>query len=181
MQTSTTAPRTGAPRGGLGRRLAALLADDGLFGRSLAGVVLAAAWVATWRPQVDPDFGWHRAVGEGILATGTVPHTDTFSWLTGGGPFVAHSWAWDVLQTLADRAGGLTGTSLLAIPVSGAAIVLTWYLIGLTAPMIPPFPKALLVALAIVIGLPVWGPRAQIWDVVLVLACAAAWSTWLRR
>lgn len=174
-------PRHGQRRGGLGRRLAALLGDRGLFGRSLAIIVLVSAWVATWRPQIDPDFGWHRAVGDAILATGQIPHTDTFSWLTGGGPFIAHSWAWDVLLTLADRAAGLTGTSLLATPVAAAAIALTWYLIGLTAPTIPPLPRALLVALAIVIGLPVWSPRAQIWDVVLVLACAAAWATWLRR
>ena len=168
-------------RSGVLSSLALTLGDDGLFGRTIAAIVLVSAWVSTWRVQNDPDFGWHRAIGESVLTTGTVPRTDTFSWLTGGDPFVAHSWAWDVLQTLAYRVGGLMGTSLLAIPVSAAAIALTWYLLGQTAPTLRPFPRALLVAVGIVIGIPVWGPRSQIWDVVLVLACAAAWSAWLRH
>ena len=74
------------------------------MGGSLAAVVLAAAWVATWRPQLDPDAWWHIAIGESIAATGAIPSTEPFSWLTAGGPFVAHSWLWDVLL-----AGGVAG------------------------------------------------------------------------
>ena len=166
---------------GPAQRLATLLGDDGLFGRAIAAIVLVSAWVATWRPQIDPDFGWHLRVGEAVLDTGIVPRTDTFSWLTGGGPFLAHSWAWDAILAAAYRAGGLFGTSLVALPVSALAIVLLWALLKLAAPSVPPFPRSLLVALGIVIGLPVWSPRAQIWDVVFVLACVLAWSTWLRR
>ena len=161
--------------------MAALLADDGPFGRSIATVVLVSTWVATWRPQADPDFGWHLRVGDAVLATGTVPRTDPFSWLTGGQPFLAHSWAWDVVLAAAYRSAGLMGTSLVALPISGLAIGLIWWLLKLVAPTVPPFPRSLLVALAIVIGLPVWGPRAQTWDVVLVLGCVLAWSLWLRR
>ena len=168
----------GVRRGG---RILALLGDDGVFGRSLALIVLVSAWVATWRPMVDPDFGWHLRIGERVLDGSGLPRTDVFSWLTAGQPFVAHSWAWDVLLAGVFRAGGLMGTSLLALPVSAAAVALTWYLIGLTAPSVPPFPRSVLVAVGIVIGLPIWSPRAQIWDVVLVLACVALWSRWLRR
>jgi hypothetical protein len=166
---------------GSAQRLATLLGDDGLFGRSIAAVVLVSAWVATWRPQVDPDFGWHLRIGEAVLDTGIVPRTDTFSWLTGGQPFLAHSWAWDAILAAAYRAGGLFGTSLVALPMSALAIGLLWALLKLVAPSVPPFPRSILVALGIVIGLPVWSPRAQIWDVVLVLACVLAWSVWLRR
>jgi hypothetical protein len=56
-----------------------------------------------------------------------------------------------------------------------------WWLLRLVAPGIPPFPRSLLVALGIVLGLSVWSPRAQAWDVVLVLASVLAWSLWLRR
>jgi hypothetical protein len=166
---------------GPARRLAALLGDDGPFGRAIAAVVLVSAWVATWRPQSDPDFGWHLQVGDAVLATGGVPRTDTFSWLTGGQPFLAHSWAWDVVLAAVYRTAGLMGTSLVALPVSALAIGLTWWLLRLVAPTIPPFPRSLLVALAIVIGLPVWSARAQVWDVVFVLGCVLAWSLWLRR
>jgi len=166
---------------GPAQRLAILLGDDGLFGRSIAAVVLVSTWVATWRPQVDPDFGWHLRIGEAVLDTGIVPRTDTFSWLTGGQPFLAHSWAWDAILAAAYRAGGLLGTSLVALPMSALAIGLLWALLELVAPRVPPFPRSILVALGIVIGLPVWSPRAQIWDVVFVLACVLAWSVWLRR
>ncbi len=165
----------------LARRIAALLGDDGLFGRSIALVILVSTWVATWRPQADPDFGWHLRVGDSILSTGVVPKTDTFSWLTAGQPFLAHSWAWDVALAAAYRSAGLFGTSLVALPVSALAIALTWTLLKLVAPTIPPFPRSLLVALAIVLGLSVWSPRAQTWDVVFVLASVYAWSLWLRR
>ena len=166
---------------GIARRLAVLLGDDGPFGRSIAAVVLVSAWVATWRPQSDPDFGWHLRIGDAVLATGAVPKTDVFSWLTGGQPFLAHSWAWDVVLAAAYRSAGLMGTSLAALPISALAIGLMWWLLTLVAPSIPPFPRSLLVALGIVIGLSVWSPRSQTWDVVFVLGVAVAWSLWLRR
>ncbi|MFL5675183.1 MAG: hypothetical protein ACJ779_09260 [Chloroflexota bacterium] len=166
---------------GVASRLMALLGDDGAFGRGIAAVVLVSAWVSTWRPQIDPDFGWHLRIGDTILATRAVPRTDVFSWLTGGQPFLAHSWAWDVVLAAAYRSGGLVGTSLVALPVSALAITFMWRLLKLVAPGIPPFPRSLLVAFGIVLGLSVWSPRAQSWDVVLVLATVLAWSLWLRR
>jgi hypothetical protein len=166
---------------GLAGRLTALLGDDGLFGRSIATVVLVTTWVATWRPQSDPDFGWHLRIGDAILSSGTVPKTDEFSWLTAGQPFLAHSWAWDIVQAVAYRNLDLFGTSLVALPIAALAIGFTWILIGYVAPTVPPFPRSLLVALGIVIGLSVWSPRAQTWDVVFVLASALAWTIWLRR
>ena len=167
--------------GGPARRIAALLGDDGLFGRSIALVILVSTWVATWRPQSDPDFGWHLRVGDLILSSGVIPKADTFSWLTSGQPFLAHSWAWDVVLAATYRSAGLFGTSLVALPVSAITIALIWALLKIVAPTVPPFPRALLVALAIVAGLSVWSPRAQVWDVVFVLASVLAWSLWLRQ
>ena len=103
-----------------------LLRDDGPMGRSLAAVVLAVAWVATWRPQVDPDAWWHLSIGQSIAATGTIPSVEPFSWLTAGDRFVAHSWLWDVLLAGAWRAAGATATSLLVLPVT-ALIALSEY------------------------------------------------------
>lgn len=50
--------------------------------------MLAAAWVATWRPQVDPDAWWHLALGDRILATVAIPSVEPISWLTTGDRFV---------------------------------------------------------------------------------------------
>lgn len=140
------------------------------MGGSLAAVVLAAAWVATWRPQLDPDAWWHLAIGDSITATRAIPATEPFSWLSAGDPFVAHSWLWDVLLAGALRAGGATGTSVLVLPVTAIIVWLVWRLIGVAAPGMPPLGRAALVLVAVVVTLPTWAPRAQTLDVAFVLA-----------
>jgi len=107
-------------------RFGGLLRDDGPMGRSLAAVVLAVAWVGTWRPQVDPDAWWHIAIGSSITETGRIPTVEPFSWLTAGERFVAHSWLWDVLMAEAWRAAGATGTSLLVLPATALIVWLLW-------------------------------------------------------
>jgi hypothetical protein len=149
------------------------------MGGSIAAVVLAAAWVATWRPQLDPDAWWHIAIGESIAATGAIPSTEPFSWLTAGGPFVAHSWLWDVLLAAAWRAGGATGTSLLMLPVTAIIVWLLWRLMGLAAPGVPPLGRAALVLAAVVVTLPTWAPRAQTLDVAFVLAAVLVLARYL--
>lgn len=125
--------RVGSPT--IGRvswaRLGRVLCDDGPLGRSLAAVVLAVAWVATWRPQVDPDAWWHLAIGESIVNTASIPALEPFSWLTAGDRLVAHSWLWDVLLASAWRVGDLTGTSLLVLPVMAFIVWLVWQLISM--------------------------------------------------
>jgi hypothetical protein len=149
------------------------------MGGSLAAVVLALAWVATWRPQLDPDAWWHIAIGDSIAATGRIPATEPFSWLTAGDPFVVHSWVWDVLLAAAWRAGGATGTSLLVLPVTALVVWLVWRLVGIAAPQMPPLARAGLVLLAVIVTLPTWAPRAQTLDVVFVLATVLVLARYL--
>ena len=150
------------------------------MGASLATVVLAAAWVATWRPQLDPDAWWHIALGDSISASRAIPSTEPFSWLTADGPFVAHSWLWDVLLAGAWRAGGAAGTSLLVLPVTALIVSLIWRLVGLAAPRMAPLPRAGLVLAAVVMTLPTWAPRAQTLDVAFVLATVLLLARYLR-
>jgi hypothetical protein len=161
-------------------RIVGLLRDEGPLGRSLSTVVLAVAWVATWRPQVDPDAWWHLAIGERILVTGAIPAVEPFSWLTGGERFVAHSWLWDILMALAYRTSGATGTSLLVLPVTASVVAAVWALIGLAAPGSPPLGRAMLVLAATVPALPYWSPRSQTIDVALVLVTVLILGRWLR-
>jgi hypothetical protein len=156
-----------------------LLRDEGPMGGSLAAVVLTAAWVATWRPQLDPDAWWHLAIGDSITATGAIPATEPFSWLSAGAPFVAHSWLWDVLLAGAWRAGGATGTSLLVLPVTAIIVWLAWRLIGVAAPGMAPLGRAMLVLVAVVVTLPTWAPRAQTLDVAFVLATVLVLARYL--
>ena len=150
------------------------------MGGSLAAVVLAAAWVATWRPQLDPDAWWHIALGDSISASRAIPATEPFSWLSAGDPFVAHSWLWDVLLAAAWRAGGATGTSLLVLPVTALMVWLVWRLVDLAAPGMAPLPRAGLVVAAVVATLPTWAPRAQTVDVAFVLATILVLARYLR-
>jgi hypothetical protein len=149
------------------------------MGGSLAAVVLALAWVGTWRPQLDPDAWWHIAIGDSIAETGTIPPTEPYSWLTAGDSFVAHSWLWDILLATAWRAGGATGTSLLVLPVTALIVWLVWRLVGIAAPQMPPLGRAGLVLLAVLVTLPTWAPRAQMLDVVFVLATVLVLARYL--
>src|SRR5688572_708737 len=151
------------------------------MGGSLAAVVLALAWVATWRPQVDPDAWWHLAIGDSIAATGVIPPAEPFSWLTAGQPFVAHSWLWDVLLAGAWRAGGATGTSLLIVPVTGVVVWLIWQMTDLAAARVAPLGRAVLILAAVVVTLPTWAPRAQTFDVAFVLATVLVLARYLHR
>lgn len=162
-------------------RFGGLLRDDGPMGRSLAAVVVAVAWVATWRPQVDPDAWWHIAIGSSITETGTIPTVEPFSWLTAGERFVAHSWLWDMLMAGAWRAAGPTGTSLLVLPVAALIVWLVWQLIGLAAPTVAPLARAVLVLVAVIVVFPLWAPRAQTLDVAFVLASVLVLGRYLRR
>ncbi len=161
-------------------RVGRLWRDDGRFGRSLAAVVLVAAWVATWRPLVDPDAWWHLATGELITASGSIPATDPFSWLSREARFVEHSWLWDILLAGAWRAGGATAVSLLIVPVTGAVVWLVWELIGRTAPTVRPLARALFVLLAVIAALPLWAPRGQTFDVAFVLGTTLVLARYLR-
>jgi hypothetical protein len=162
-------------------RFGGLLRDDGPMGRSLAAVVLAVAWVGTWRPQVDPDAWWHIAIGSSITETGAIPTVEPFSWLTAGERFVAHSWLWDVLMAGAWRAAGATGTSLFVLPVTALVVWLLWRLIGLAAPVMAPLPRAALVLIAVIVVFPLWAPRAQTLDVAFVLASVLVLARYLRQ
>ena len=44
----------------------------------------------------DSDAGWHIRTGEAILATGTLPRTDPYSFTRAGQPWFAWEWLADV-------------------------------------------------------------------------------------
>ncbi len=165
---------------GMLARLGRVLGDDGPMGRSLGVILLAAAWVTTWRPQVDPDAWWHIALGDAIRDAAAIPRVEPFSWLTEDAPFVAHSWLWDV--ALAGAAGvGMSGTSLLVLPIAAAIVAVMWVLIGDTAPGIAPVPRATLVVVAVVASLPQWAPRSQTLDLLFVLVVTVVCARYVRH
>jgi hypothetical protein len=74
----------------------------------------------------DSDAGWHIRNGEAILATGSVPHTDPWSFTRGGQPWYAWEWLSDVVTGAIHRSLGLKGVALF-YAVAIAAGVWLWF------------------------------------------------------
>jgi hypothetical protein len=62
----------------------------------------------------DGDAGWHIRTGEWVLAHGTVPHADLFSFSKPGEPWYAWEWGADVIFALLHRSFGLRGLAFFA-------------------------------------------------------------------
>ena len=74
----------------------------------------------------DSDTGWHIRNGERILSTGSLPHTDPFSFSKPDEPWVAWEWGADVLMAVVYRASGLDGIALM-YGLCIAAAVWMWF------------------------------------------------------
>ena len=46
---------------------------------------------------IDPDIGWHLRTGEWMILHHGFPHADPFSRVTGGAPWQAYSWLFDLI------------------------------------------------------------------------------------
>lgn len=79
--------------------------------------------VALFVPGVlnDDDTFWHLAAGEWIIAHGSVPHTDPFSYTRAGVPWTAHEWLAEVLMAWAFHAAGWGGIVVLTGTAAAAA------------------------------------------------------------
>lgn len=61
----------------------------------------------------DSDTGWHIRTGESILARGSLPRTDPYSFSRPGQSWLAWEWASDVLMGAAHQAGGPAAVALM--------------------------------------------------------------------
>lgn len=89
-------------------------------------LVFAAAMAAGWRTlNNDGDLPRHLLMGSVILDTHSVPHTELFSYLYEGRPYVAHEWLADVVYQISYRLLGLGGVVLVtAILIASTFFVL---------------------------------------------------------
>lgn len=118
----------------------------------------------------DPDSHWHITLGNWILAHGTVPTADSFSFTFAGQPWIAKEWLSQVLLALANNAGGWGGVTALA----GAAVGVTFaLLLRLLLRDLKPFPALLFTAGAIVMAAPHLLARPHVLAFPLVLLWVA--------
>lgn len=72
----------------------------------------------------DSDTWWHLSAGDWIVAHGTVPHTDPFSWTFAGKPWIAHEWLSEILLSRVFAAAGWPGVMLLTACAAATGVFL---------------------------------------------------------
>jgi hypothetical protein len=159
---SVADPAAGGRRGPLAA-LPRLLADPRRVLLVTAALVAFAACVDVLH---DPDLWWHLRLGQWILDTHSVPHTEMFSFSAAGNAMTAHEWGSEVLFALMARLGGLLMVSLVMAAVAWSGLLA----LGLRARSRGAGVVA--VAVALLLGAraaePVLGTRPQVITVALV-------------
>ena len=133
MQTSFSAPAggvgvytAGKPRA-TSRAPARFLVPDLALIASLVtlfySLFLFQGYTAFFR---DSDAGWHIRNGERMLQSGTLPHTDPFSFVMQGKPWFAWEWLSDVVVGTIHLNWGLTGVAFFYAAVIAAGVWL-WF------------------------------------------------------
>lgn len=97
---------------------------------ALSGAFVALVWlVVFFGPSAlfrDADAGWHIRAGERMIATGSLPDGDPFSFSKAGETWIAWEWASDVVVGAAHRLAGLNGVAWL-YAMAIAASVWMWF------------------------------------------------------
>lgn len=91
---------------------------------SLRGVAFfgVALYTATTLLLADPDYFWHLRTGQYLLATGTLPGGDIFSFTQPGKPWVLHEWLFEVLLALFYQAAGEAGVRAFVAALGAATV-----------------------------------------------------------
>jgi hypothetical protein len=111
-------------------------------------------------PPVDPDLWWHLANGRLMVATGSIPHFDVYSFSAAGQPWVMHEWLADLGMFGLYQLGGLPLlVGVFAGLVAAAAGCLYWLLRSGGLHRTAAVAITLVGALA---GSTAWGARAQV-------------------
>jgi hypothetical protein len=102
--------------------------DSLTFRRVFPIVLLAMVFVLAVRQSVsiDPDLWWHLKVGEQIIDTRSIPHTDDYSFTKQGSEWVAHEWLSEVILAGIYRLSGFVGLIVIFPLVIVIALWLTY-------------------------------------------------------
>jgi hypothetical protein len=91
---------------------------------------LIAFTYGTLSPRLlwDGDIGWHIRDGQNIMATGAIPHTDSFSATMGGKPWYAWEWLYDLGMGWTHNHAGLNGVVFFSALVIALTLSLVFRL-----------------------------------------------------
>ncbi len=114
-------------------------------------------------PPLDPDLWWHLANGRLMLATGSIPHLDLYSFSAAGHPWVMHEWLADLAMYLLYRVGGLPWLVAAYAGVVTAAAICLYVILRRTA--LPQPAAVVLTLVGALAGSTAWGARPQLLNV----------------
>jgi hypothetical protein len=135
--------------------------------------ILLVAIAPAVQPVTDPDFFWHLQVGRWIIDHGAIPHQDLFTFTVRDHAFIAHEWLSEVIMAALTNAFGLTGPAVFFATVTWAGL---WVLFK-TPRRVSFLVAGLSLALGMVAGSPILGPRTQM----ITFALTAALLLMLRH
>lgn len=141
----------------------------------MVGGVFIVAVRLVFLPVEDPDYWWHVTVGRWMVVHRSLPGHDLFTYAVSSHAWVDHEYLSEIGLYFLQNSLGLLGVSVAFGLVTLAAL----WLIDRRAQLEPqPYLiRALLLALAVAAGAPIWGPRVQM--VTFLLVCLELY--WLDR
>jgi len=96
---------------------------------SVLTALLAAIGIYSLRTKycvIDPDTWWHLKVGDWILQNSALPHTGILSRSAANRPWVAYSWGYEVLLSLAYSWFGLLGIGIFGTVLTIGVVASTY-------------------------------------------------------
>ena len=144
------------------------------FRRVFPIVLLSMVFVLAVRQSVsiDPDLWWHLKVGEQIIDTRSIPHTDDYSFTKQGSEWVAHEWLSEVIIATLYRLTGLVGL----VTIFSLIIVIALWLVYRRCDG-KPYVAGIAILLAAAASSPLFGIRPQM----LTLLLASIYIVLLER
>ncbi|MEI8254320.1 MAG: hypothetical protein WCJ30_01470 [Deltaproteobacteria bacterium] len=140
-------------------------------------VAIAFLGALGWTRVIDPDTPWNLRVGELIVATGSLPTSDPFSY-TSHQPWLLHEWLSEVVLAIAFRAGGWVALAALQSAVLAATVTAVLWGTRDDAEAAPATPTRALIEIAPVVPLVLvlreaFSPRATLFAIPLFAAMLA--------
>jgi hypothetical protein len=121
---------------------------------SLIALGLAMALFRLIPTEADPDLWGHLRFGIDTVAAGRVVHSDIYSYLTAGQPWINHEWLAEAIMALAWNAAGAGAAGLVAVKVALGLAVAVVVCRHLTRRGVPLLGALLMTAYGIAVILP---------------------------
>ncbi|HEY8868535.1 MAG TPA: hypothetical protein VIM30_04005 [Candidatus Limnocylindrales bacterium] len=142
----------------------------GLWAYLAVGLPILGALIA---PLPSVDLAYQLRAGDGILATGTIPTTDTFTFTVAGSPWLDQQWAAQAILAAVFRVSGWTGIGVLRAALVGAVFGFLFIAIRRRNPGVAMRDAALVTLGAFVVAAVALAPRPQLFGLVLFGAVLA--------